>query len=121
MHYEIRGSMLLDSCVSDPVGWVKHDELIGQVYSIIDPTDGDPIYMRGRLRRCRSIRERAAACFQTTDGICGAGNTQFDYPGHRGSLFQKHPAGRIFYNFTARIPFVPISAMQMWLWGSSHS
>lgn len=52
----------------------KHDELIGQAYSIIDPTDGDHHYMRGRLK-APQIDTRAGCCllFQTTDGICGAG------------------------------------------------
>ena len=39
----------------------KHDELIGQAYSIIDPTDGVTIYMRGRLK-APQIDTRAGCC-----------------------------------------------------------
>lgn len=39
----------------------KHDELIGQAYSIIDPTDGDHHYMRGRLK-APQIDTRAGCC-----------------------------------------------------------
>ena len=80
----------------------KHDELIGQVYSIIDPTDGDHHLYARQIEGAADRYESGLLppFFKQLMEYVERGNTQFDCPGHQGgAYFRKHPAGRIFYNF----------------------
>ena len=80
----------------------KHDELIGQAYSIIDPTDGDHHLYARQIEGAADRYESGLLppFFKQLMEYVERGNTQFDCPGHQGgAYFRKHPAGRIFYNF----------------------
>ena len=80
----------------------KHDELIGQVYSIIDPTDGDHHLYARQIEGAADRYESGLLppFFKQLMEYVERENTQFDCPGHQGgAYFRKHPAGRIFYNF----------------------
>ena len=80
----------------------KHDELIGQAYSIIDPTDGDHHLYARQIEGAADRYESGLLppFFKQLMEYVERENTQFDCPGHQGgAYFRKHPAGRIFYNF----------------------
>ena len=80
----------------------KHDELIGQAYSIIDPTDRDHHLYARQIEGAADRYESGLLppFFKQLMEYVERGNTQFDCPGHQGgAYFRKHPAGRIFYNF----------------------
>ena len=80
----------------------KYDELIGQAYSIIDPTDGDHHLYARQIEGAADRYESGLLppFFKQLMEYVERGNTQFDCPGHQGgAYFRKHPAGRIFYNF----------------------
>ena len=80
----------------------KHDELIGQAYSIINPTDGDHHLYARQIEGAADRYESGLLppFFKQLMEYVERGNTQFDCPGHQGgAYFRKHPAGRIFYNF----------------------
>ena len=76
--------------------------MIGQAYSIIDPTDGDHHLYARQIEGAADRYESGLLppFFKQLMEYVERGNTQFDCPGHQGgAYFRKHPAGRIFYNF----------------------
>ena len=67
----------------------KHDELIGQAYSIIDPTDGDHHLYARQIEGAADRYESGLLppFFKQLMEYVERGNTQFDCPGHQGGAY----------------------------------